>query len=198
MNQKMTRGSEAGSGAGDWRISENPDGSRHIFLVTGDETGGEYLRLRVELPPHASGPPMHYHVGYTEKFDVLEGKLDVYVGKKNHLALVSGQSASVPLEVPHKFWNATDELTVFEAEIRPADDFEKTLRVADGLARDGKTSKRGVPKNPLELGLIYQLAQSYQPGMPRPMQNAIAGTLARIARWRGYDPDFPQYTRPQQ
>ena len=57
--QKMTRGSEAGSGAGDWRISENPDGSRHIFLVTGDETGGEYLRLRVELPPHASGPPMH-------------------------------------------------------------------------------------------------------------------------------------------
>jgi hypothetical protein len=136
--------------------------------------------------------------GYTEKYDVLEGKLDVYVGKKNHLALVSGQSASVPLKVPHTFWNATDELTVFEAEIRPADDFEKTLRAADGLARDGKTSKRGVPKNPLELGLIYQMAQSYQPGMPLPMQKAIAGTLARIARWRGYDPDFPQYTRPQQ
>ena len=105
----MTRGIEAGSGAGDWRISENPDGSRHIFLVTGDETGGEYLRLRLELPPHASGPPMHYHVGYTEKFDVLEGRLEVYVGKKNHLAFVSGQSASVPLKAPHKFWNATDE-----------------------------------------------------------------------------------------
>jgi hypothetical protein len=104
----------------------------------------------------------------------------------------------VPLKVRHKFWNATDELTVFEAEIWPADDFEKTLRVADGLAGDGKTSKRGVPKNPLELGLIYQLAQSYQPRMPLPMQKAIAGTLARIARWRGYDPDFPQYTRPQQ
>ena len=187
--------------ASEWalgRVSENPiTGVRHTFLVTGEDTGGEYVRVRAELPPRAPGVPMHFHLSYTERFEVLEGRLDLCVGKKNHVVLTSGQSAFVPLKVPHRFWNATDEPVVFEGEIRPASNFEKAIKAGDGMARDGKTNKNGVPKNLFELALAYELAESYLSGMPLFLQKGIFGTLAKIARKRGYDPEFSEYTKPE-
>jgi len=114
------------------------------------------------------------------------------VGKKNHVVLASGQSASVPLKVPHWFWNTTDESLVFEVEVRPAANYEQTIR-----AGDGKTNKKGVPRNLFELALVYELAESYVVGVPPFLQKTIFGTLAEVARWRGYDPEFSTYTRPK-
>ena len=85
---------------------------------------------------------------------------------------------------------------VFEVEIRPARNFEKSLRAAFGLAEDGKTNDKGVPKNLFELALIYELSESYIVGMPLSVQRGIFGALARVARWRGYDPEFSKYTKP--
>ncbi len=65
-----------------------------------------------------------------------------------------------------------------------------------GLAGDGKTNDKGVPKNILELALIYELSESYIVGMPLFLQKGIFGALARVARWRGYDPEFSKYTKP--
>ncbi len=179
------------------RVSENPVmGTRHVFLVTGEETGGEYVRVKVELPPRAPGPPMHFHLAYTERFEVLEGRLDLCVGRRNHVVLTRGEAALARLKVPHRFWNATDEPTVFEVEIRPAGNFERSIRAADGLARDGKTNEKGVPKNLFELALAYELSESYLAGLPLFLQARLFGVLARIARRRGYDPEFSRYTRP--
>jgi hypothetical protein len=58
------------------------------------------------------------------------------------------------------------------------------------MARDGKTNKRGVPKNPFELALIYELAESYLVPMPLFSQKALFGSVAKVARWRGYDAEF--------
>jgi hypothetical protein len=33
--------------------------------------------------------------------------------------------------------------------------------------------------------------------MPLFLQKGIFGALARIARWRGYDPEFSKYTNPE-
>ena len=195
----MTAGNQAASVPALGRVSENPiTGVRHTFLVTCEETGGEYARVRAELPPRARGVPMHFHLSYTESFEVLEGRLDLCVGKKNHVVLTRGQSDFAPLKVPHRFWNATDEPTVFEAEIRPAANFEKAIRVADGMARDGRTNAKGVPKNLFELALLYELADSYLTGMPLFLQRGIFGALARIARKRGYDTEFSQHTKPKE
>jgi hypothetical protein len=102
----------------------------------------------------------------------------------------------VPLTTAHRFWNSSTEPVVFEVEIRPARNFEKAVRAASGLAEDGKTNDKGVPKNILELALIYELSESYIVGMPLFLQKGIFGALARIARWRGYDPEFSKYTKP--
>ena len=180
------------------RTIENPlTGERVTFLATAEETNGEYVRIRNETSAGAPGVVMHYHLAYTEAFEVLEGNLDVCVGtEENHLVLAEGESAFVPLNTAHRFWNSSTEPVVFEVEIRPARNFEKALRAHFGLVQDGKTNDKAIPKNVFELALIYELSESYIVGMPLFLQKGIFGALARIARWRGYDPEFSEYTKP--
>ena len=178
------------------QVIENPvTGERLTFLVTAEETGGELLKVKSELPAGSLGVPMHYHLAFTERFEVLDGILDMCVGsKKNHIVLTAGQSAFAPLYTPHRFWNGSEEPVLFVGEIRPARKMEKSLRAAHGLAIDGKTNKRGVPTDPFELALLYELSESYIVGMPLFLQKGVFGALAKVARWRGYDPEFAKYT----
>ncbi len=180
------------------RTIENPvAGERLTFLATAEETNGEYVRIRNEVSAGARGVVMHYHLAFTEAFEVLEGRLDVCVGsKENHLVLAEDESVFVPLNTAHRFWNSSTEPVVFEVEVRPARNFEKSLRAQFGLVQDGKTNDKAIPKNILELALIYELSESYIVGMPLFVQKGIFGALARIARWRGYDPEFSKYTKP--
>jgi quercetin dioxygenase-like cupin family protein len=178
-------------------IENSVTGERVTFLATAEETNGEYVRIRNETSAGAPGVVMHYHLSYTEAFEVLQGTLDVcVVGTNNHIVLAEGESAFVPLNTAHRFWNSSTEPVIFEVEIRPARNFEKSLRAAFGLAEDGKTNDKGVPKNILELALIYELSESYIVGIPLFLQKGIFGALARIARWMGYDPEFSKYTKP--
>ena len=180
------------------RTIENPiAGERVTFLATAEDTDGEYVRIRNETSAGAQGVVMHYHLAYTEAFEVLEGSLDVCVGtEENHLVLNEGESVFVALNTAHRFWNSSTEPVVFEVEIRPARNFEKALRAQFGLVQDGRTNQKAIPKNMLELALIYELSESYIVGMPLFLQKGIFGALARIARWRGYDPEFSRYTKP--
>ena len=179
------------------RTVENPiAGERITFLATAEETNGEYVRVRNEASAGAQGPVMHYHLAYTEAFKVLKGRLDMCVGKENHLVLGEGESAFVPLSTAHRFWNSSTEPVLFEVEVRPARNFEKAIRAQVGLVEDGKTNEKAIPKNIFELALIYELSESYIVGMPLFLQKGIFGALARIARWRGYDPEFSKYTQP--
>ena len=180
------------------RTVENPlSGERVTFLATAEETDGEYVRIRNETSAGAPGVVMHYHLAYTEAFEVLEGALDVCVGgKENHLVLARGESVFVPPNTAHRFWNSSTEPVVFEVEIRPARNFEQSIRAQLGLVEDGKTNDKAIPKNILELALLYELSESYIAGMPLSLQKGIFGALARVARWLGYDPEFSRYTKP--
>lgn len=176
---------------------ENPiTGERMTFLITSQETDGECVKIKDELPAGSVGAPMHYHLAYTETFDVLEGRLNIFIGGiKNHLVLKSGDSVHVPLKTSHRFWSDSDEPAVFVCEIRPARQWEKSIKTAFGLARDGKTDKAGIPTNIWELALLYELSESYITGMPLFLQRSVFGLLARIAQQKGYDREFPQYAK---
>ena len=180
------------------RTIENPvTGERYTFLATAEETNGELLKVKAEIPAGTPGVPLHYHLTFTEGFEVLEGRLDLRVGE-GHLVLGSDESAMVPLGTAHRFWNAGSKPAIFEPEIRPARKMEQSLRAMVGLARDGKTDDRGVPKNIFELALLYELSESYIVGMPLFLQRGVFGILARLARGRGYDPEFSRYTRSRE
>ncbi len=177
----------------------NPyNGERVTFLITSQETNGEFLKAKVELPASALGPPLVFHLAFTETFEVLEGQLDVSIGgKQHHRVLTAGEKTLVPLNTLHRFWNSSNAPSVFTIEVRPASRFEELMRTLFGLGNDGKVNKAGIPTNIWEFVLFTELSESYIKGPPVFLQKVIFGLLARIARLKGYDPDFPQYTKPQ-
>ncbi|MDP8951532.1 MAG: cupin domain-containing protein [Actinomycetota bacterium] len=172
-------------------------GERLTFLATSRDTGGAYTRVRFTLPPRGAGTPLHLHTTLSERFEVVSGRLSVVCGGgEPPIVLAPGDSASVPPYTVHRFWNPTDEETVFEAEVRPAGGFEAFMRTSFGLARDGRTSRGGMPRNPMELGLLMQPADVYLPGLPVPVQKAVFGALASAARRLGYETRFRLYADP--
>ncbi len=178
------------------RTIDNPlSGERVTFLATAEEANGEYVRIRNETAAGGRGVVLHYHLTYTERFTVLEGRLDMCVGDRGEpLVLRAGESAFVPLKTAHRFWNSSHERVIFEVEIKPARHFEEALRAQFGLVADDKTNDKAVPTNLFELALIYELSESYIAGVPLMLQQAIARALAAIARRRGYDPTFSRNT----
>ena len=84
------------------------------------------------------GTPPHYHKTYDERFEVLEGELEVMLGKERH-ALRPGRRAVAPKNTLHCFKNRTGEPTTFLVEMRPGQPgFEKAFKVGYGLAADGR------------------------------------------------------------
>jgi mannose-6-phosphate isomerase-like protein (cupin superfamily) len=180
------------------RVIENPvSGERVTFLVLAEETDNEYVKIRNEVVPGAVGPPLHRHFAYQETFTVVEGTMDFFVGGRKHrITLGEGESVRVPIGETHGFRNNSSRRAVFDVEMRPAGRFEQSMRASFGVARDGRVTKSGIPTNPFELALLYELSESQIAGVPRFLQTGVFAALAKVARWRGYDPDFPQYTRP--
>ena len=77
----LTSGGRA-MGDGLPRTIENPiSGERATFLATAEETNGEYTRVRTEMSPGGRGVVLHYHLAYTEAFSVVEGGLNMCVGR---------------------------------------------------------------------------------------------------------------------
>jgi mannose-6-phosphate isomerase-like protein (cupin superfamily) len=181
------------------RTIDNPiNGERVTFLTTGQEMNGAVVKILVELPAGSQAQPLHYHLAYTETFEVIEGQLDICVGsKKHHRVVRSGESVHVPLKVVHSFWNRSPAPVRFTVEMCPARHFEEALRAAFGLARAGRMNTKGIPTNIWELALIFELSESFLPGMPLLLQKGMFGLLAQIARWKGYDPRFSKYTQPR-
>lgn len=174
------------------RVIENPVlKDRITFLKTASETGGEYLLLQVELEPGGS-IMLHYHTTFTERFEVLDGQLDLILDGQ-HLILRAGESALVPLRAKHRFYNASNSPVTFTTEVRPARTFEQSLRVSYGLAADGKTTRHGIAKNPLLLGLHFQLAETYLPGIPLWIQQFGGGLLASLGKLLGQEKTLQKY-----
>jgi mannose-6-phosphate isomerase-like protein (cupin superfamily) len=174
------------------RVIENPViGDRVTFLKTAEETNGEYLLAKVELAPRG-GNAMHYHLTFTEEFEVLEGRLDVDLDGR-HLVLGPDEKALVPIKSRHRFYSTSDEPVTFTVGMRPARRMEEALRVAYGLARDGKTNAKSVARNVFQLALLYELGESYLVGLPLLVQRAVFGVLAKVARWRGVEKSLEKY-----
>ena len=77
------------------------------------------------------------------------------------------------------FWPALRTETAFEA--------------LAGLARDGKTTRAGVPKNPLRVALILRHFEDeiYLARPPLAVQRVLFGTLAKLGRLLGYRAQYP-------
>jgi mannose-6-phosphate isomerase-like protein (cupin superfamily) len=155
------------------------------FLETSEETGGEHTLIEIEVAPGGGTTP-HYHLTYAEHFEVISGALEVMVGGETR-TLTAGEKAVAPKNTLHNFHNATDEPTTFLIELRPGSSgFEKALRIAYGLATDGLSNSKGLPKNLYHTALLFEWGEGRLPGIFALLE-PLFGLLAKRARRKGID-----------
>ncbi|EMR01951.1 cupin domain-containing protein [Cesiribacter andamanensis] len=164
-------------------------------LQSASETGGKLLVVEVLLAPKG-GNDLHYHTTFEEEFSVQQGVLGVQL-EKEVLHLRPGQTATAPRHKLHRFFNPSDtEAVRFMVRITPPRQFEACLRIAHGLANDGKTTSKGIPKSLWHLALLFEMGESYVPLLPHRLQLLLCGLLAGLARRLGKDKELDRYWQP--
>jgi mannose-6-phosphate isomerase-like protein (cupin superfamily) len=178
--------------AGDQERPENPATGRRryyhpeqkdyaTFLKTSEETGGEYTLVKVEVAPDGGTPP-HLHKTYEERFEILEGELEVTVDRETR-NLRPGEKATVPLNTLHNFRNPTQATTIFLVELRPGSaGFEKALKAGYGMASDGRDPLH----HPYQLAVLLGWSDMRLPGFFTAVEPLLR-LLERRARRKGID-----------
>lgn len=147
------------------------------FIQTSAETNGRISELELTLMPLGNNFP-HYHKGFTETFTAIEGALGLKL-EGNHVKVLQPQEtfAVLPNQV-HSFFNPGDKEIKFNIKITPGHNgFEESLRILYGLAEDGLTDRKSIPKNITHMAIIGSLSGSYLPGFMKilsPLFNFIA------------------------
>ena len=173
---------------------------RFHVLQSARQTDDGSLRLDYSAPARANIPE-HVHPTQEESFEVVSGTLGIRVGGRESM-LGPGQSAVGPPNLPHAWWNPSDEDEVrFVAGIRPGLDVEILFETILGLMRDGKTIG-SIPRNPLQLAILAcQIGNwAYPTGPSVPvwrMSFAPVAALAFVGRTLGYRTQYPAYSSPE-
>jgi quercetin dioxygenase-like cupin family protein len=123
----------------------NPKTGQGItFLHTARDTNGKLLEMEASFVAGSVEPPSHYHPRQMEDFAVLKGHLTVRVN--GHVKVYhAGDTLHLPVRTVHAMWNASEEPTLVNWQVRPALRTEYLLETGTGLARDGKTNEAGMP-----------------------------------------------------
>ncbi|MFC6824200.1 cupin domain-containing protein [Halopelagius fulvigenes] len=177
-------------------VIENPaTGERIAFRTTAADSGGRAVEFDYFLDPggFAVGKFDHVHPRQEERIHVRSGELGVRIDGDEWTATPGTRFAVLP-ETAHTVWNAGDDEMHAVVELRPGLDIESFFETMFGLARDGKTDRRGIP-SPLQSAV---LAREFRdeirpPAVPGPAVNALTSVLAPVGRRRGYRARYPRY-----
>ena len=171
-------------------------GDRFVVREGSDDTGGERLIGDLYIRPGGAVAGKHVHSYITERFEVVEGTVRFHVDGHDEVAQ-PGRSVEVRPGVVHDWWNVGDDEAHVLVEIRPAARFELMIENLYGLANDGKSNARGVPRLlPLALFAREFRREGEFIRPPRLVQRLLFGALAPIARARGYKAINPEYLGP--
>jgi quercetin dioxygenase-like cupin family protein len=131
-----------------------------IFLETVSETNGRYTLVEVDLAA-GGGVGLHYHKTYSESFVCLEGELKIQLDREIHTLKVGDDPVTAKPFVLHRFFNGSKIPCKFRVTISPGcRGFEESLQIAYGLARDGRTNKKGLPRKFSHVALLLVLSES--------------------------------------
>lgn len=167
-------------------------GLRTVFRETAQSTQGELLQVDWIAEPRWTTGPDHVHRLQAERFEVIAGELGLRVDGVERI-LHAGEAIVAEAGAPHAAWNAGDTEVHVLVDFRPALRTEVAFETLAGLARDGKTTRAGVPRNPLRAALIARHFEDeiFFVRPPLVVQKMILGPLTWLARLLGYRPEYP-------
>src|SRR5215204_6354707 len=120
-------------------------GDRFVVREGSEDTRGERLTGDLYIRPGGAIAGKHVHLYITERFEVVAGTVRFHLAGRDEVA-APGQRVEVSPGVVHDWCNVGEDEAHVLVDIRPAERFELMIQNLYGLANDGKTSARGVPK----------------------------------------------------
>ena len=171
-------------------------GDRFVVREGSEDNGGERLAGDLYIRPGGAVAGKHVHSYITECFEVASGTVRFHRGGRDEIA-GPGQRVEIPPGTVHDWWNVGEDEAHLLIEIRPGARFELMIQNLFGLANDGKTNARGVPRLlPLALFSREFRREGEFIRPPRVVQHLLFGALAPLARARGYQAIDPAYLGP--
>jgi uncharacterized cupin superfamily protein len=168
-------------------VLRNPVTGEQFTVLAVPATDDDWGRAEILLPPGSLGPPRHVHDRTVERVSVVEGVLTVSLcSRSNRHDLHEGETLTLPAGVPHRFWNDGSTPVRVIGEARPGAQLGAVLERICQLAKEGKVTRRGAPKDPLQVALLFEESEMYLTGIPRAIQRPLQTWLAKLARQRGY------------
>jgi hypothetical protein len=136
----------------------------------------------------------HIHPHQEERFTILAGEAHFTLGGEHRVA-TAGETIIVPAGVPHSEGNPGPGEIEGVVELRPALHTKEFHEALAGLVADGKTTPRGAPKNPLQLGATfwYFRHESRITSPPVAVQNLMLPPLSALARLFGIRPYYDRW-----
>jgi hypothetical protein len=162
---------------------ENPvTGERFTFTHTAASTGGELLAFDFALRPGGAVPIPHVHPIQTERFEVLAGRMRFRVGLRTRVAGRATSSRSTPASCTRSRTRATGGAAARRGPARAA--MEEMLAEVVAMARAGRMTRRGLPRNPLELAALARRydREAHAPLLGVGVQRVLLAPLVLSAR----------------
>jgi mannose-6-phosphate isomerase-like protein (cupin superfamily) len=188
-----------------FRALVNPATGEQIQFIAPTAADGDVVRFKWSSVPGGTIPE-HSHPHQQETFIISAGQAQFTLNGEQHL-VGAGETITVPVGVRHAETNAGAVPVEGTVELRPALRTRQMHEAFAGLAAEDKTTARGAPKSPLQLGatLWYFRHESRVTSPPVWVQNLILPPLSFLAklfgirayhgRWDSAGPDGA--SRPQ-
>src|SRR5271154_663528 len=136
----------------------------------------------------------HIHPRQEERFTILAGEAHFTVNGRERI-VKAGETIVVPAGVPHSEGNPGPGEIEGVVELRPALLTKEFHEALAGLVADGKTTPRGAPRNPLQLGATFWhfRHESRISSPPIAVQNLMLPPLWALAKAFGVRPYYDRW-----
>lgn len=157
-----------------------------LFIQTSEASHAAITEMELTLMPGGSNFP-HYHKSFTETFTAMEGVLGLRLNGNQVKMLQPGESCAVAPNQVHHFFNPGETEIRFNITITPGHKgFEYSLRILYGLAGDGFTNKKSIPRSLTHMAIIGAMSDSYLPGFMK-IVSPLFNFLAKRAKKNGLE-----------
>jgi quercetin dioxygenase-like cupin family protein len=183
-----------GTPFGRFRPFFNPaTGERITYTAIAEDNDGALVRFNWASSP-GGVITEHIHPRQEERFTIVSGQAHFTLNGEVHIA-GAGETVVVPAGVRHSEGNHGSVEIEGVVELRPALQTKEFHEAVAGLVADGKTTPRGAPKNPLQLGATFWhfRHESRVTSPPIWLQNVMLPVLSIIARMFGVRPYYERW-----
>jgi len=170
------------SGGPRFRSISNPATGESIQFTAVPEDGEDLLRFNWHSQP-GGAITEHLHPHQEERFLIVSGEAHFTLNGEQRV-LAAGEALVVPVGARHSEANRGQAEIVGVVELRPALRSRQMHEAFAGLGTEGKTTSRGAPKNPLQLGatLWHFRRENRVTSPPHWIQRLVIPPLAALAR----------------